>query len=336
MNNYFFYKTNDNTQVFKTDITHQPPAHPTDTIPNFEGPKIQTLPQPQQYNKTYANNNFVSTPIAMYRQPTYYHESFEGYSELPATQGVNINILAPSTNNHPYYSKPNMNVISKPASYIPHQKISYVPPISLAVEAFYWKQKNTICYEVKYNGVVIVRKSDDDMINGTKLLNACQMGRGRRDGVLKSIKVRFVNKTGERKLKGIWIPIEIAILLAKKEGVYYSLYPLFEPDISTKIDSIKNANKNINLPQDSLNTPPIYKYNEDIVNFNGINNYAHDVQLNVNEKSLILNDYINNNDYSNIPENYLNSNKNNNNVNDGLHTLYDDQPQPFWNQHPQN
>ena len=42
------------------------------------------------------------------------------------------------------------------------------------------------------------------MINGTKLLNVAGMTRGRRDGILKSEKVRHVVKIGPMHLKGVW------------------------------------------------------------------------------------------------------------------------------------
>ena len=48
------------------------------------------------------------------------------------------------------------------------------------------------------------RSADNHMINGTKLLNVAGMTRGRRDGILKSEKVRHVVKIGPMHLKGVW------------------------------------------------------------------------------------------------------------------------------------
>jgi hypothetical protein len=45
---------------------------------------------------------------------------------------------------------------------------------------------------------------DNDMINGTKLLNVAGMSRGKRDGILKSEKQRSVVKVGAMHLKGVW------------------------------------------------------------------------------------------------------------------------------------
>lgn len=46
--------------------------------------------------------------------------------------------------------------------------------------------------------------TDNNMINGTKLLNVCGMSRGKRDGILKNEKERIVVKVGAMHLKGVW------------------------------------------------------------------------------------------------------------------------------------
>ena len=46
--------------------------------------------------------------------------------------------------------------------------------------------------------------ADNNMINGTKLLNVAQMSRGKRDGILKNESVRHVIKVGSMHLKGVW------------------------------------------------------------------------------------------------------------------------------------
>lgn len=45
---------------------------------------------------------------------------------------------------------------------------------------------------------------DNNMINGTKLLNVAQMSRGKRDGILKNEADRSVIKVGSMHLKGVW------------------------------------------------------------------------------------------------------------------------------------
>ena len=81
----------------------------------------------------------------------------------------------------------------------------------------------------------VVRRADNNMINGTKLLNVAQMTRGRRDGILKSEKVRHVVKIGSMHLKGVWIPFDRALAMAQREGIVDLLYPLFVRDIKRVI-----------------------------------------------------------------------------------------------------
>ena len=52
----------------------------------------------------------------------------------------------------------------------------------------------------------VINISDNNMINGTKLLNVAGMSRGKRDGILKSEKARAVVKVGAMHLKGVWYP----------------------------------------------------------------------------------------------------------------------------------
>jgi protein SOK2 len=81
-------------------------------------------------------------------------------------------------------------------------------------------------------GVIGVHNhTDNHMINGTKLLNVAGMTRGRRDGILKSEKVRHVVKIGPMHLKGVWIPFERALDFANKEKITELLYPLFVHNI---------------------------------------------------------------------------------------------------------
>ncbi|KAJ0426158.1 hypothetical protein BJY00DRAFT_273123 [Aspergillus carlsbadensis] len=101
------------------------------------------------------------------------------------------------------------------------------------LNTIFWEDEGTLCYFVHANGCVISRRQDNNMINGTKLLNVAKMTRGRRDSILKSEKERSVIKMGPIHLKGVWIPFERALLFANAEGITKSLYPLFEENIDT-------------------------------------------------------------------------------------------------------
>lgn len=108
---------------------------------------------------------------------------------------------------------------------------SHIPRVTTTV----WEDENTLCYQVKANGVSVVRRADNDMVNGTKLLNVTKMTRGRRDGILKAEKIRHVVKIGSMHLKGVWIPFDRARLMAEREKIADLLYPLFVRDIEAAL-----------------------------------------------------------------------------------------------------
>ncbi|KAF2036131.1 apses-domain-containing protein, partial [Setomelanomma holmii] len=94
-----------------------------------------------------------------------------------------------------------------------------------------WEDEQCVCYQVDALGVTVARRADNNMINGTKLLNVAGMTRGRRDGILKSEKIRHFVKVGAMQLKGVWIPLERALEFANKEKITDKLFPLFAHDI---------------------------------------------------------------------------------------------------------
>ncbi|CAG8446575.1 16_t:CDS:2, partial [Scutellospora calospora] len=108
-----------------------------------------------------------------------------------------------------------------------------------------WEDEGTLCYQVDAR--------DNDMINGTKLLNVVGMSRGKRDGILKNEKGRVVVKVGAMHLKGVWITFQRAKTLAAQFKISELLYPLFVddpsiflhnsygPSMSTRIPSIGNG-----------------------------------------------------------------------------------------------
>lgn len=94
-----------------------------------------------------------------------------------------------------------------------------------------WEDEGTLCFQVDAKGVCVARRHDNNMINGTKLLNVCGMSRGKRDGILKNEKERIVVKVGAMHLKGVWITFQRGKQLADQNGISELLYPLFEPNI---------------------------------------------------------------------------------------------------------
>ncbi|KJR88826.1 protein SOK2 [Sporothrix schenckii 1099-18] len=106
------------------------------------------------------------------------------------------------------------------------------PGMKPRVTATLWEDEGSLCFQVEARGICVARREDNHMINGTKLLNVAGMTRGRRDGILKSEKVRHVVKIGPMHLKGVWIPFERALDFANKEKITELLFPLFVHNIA--------------------------------------------------------------------------------------------------------
>ncbi|KAL6452253.1 EFH1 Transcriptional regulator EFH1 [Candida maltosa Xu316] len=81
-----------------------------------------------------------------------------------------------------------------------------------------WDDENTNCYQVRARNILVSRREDTNYINGTKLLNVIGMTRGKRDGILKTEKIKNVVKVGSMNLKGVWIPFDRAYEIARNEG----------------------------------------------------------------------------------------------------------------------
>lgn len=111
------------------------------------------------------------------------------------------------------------------------------------VTATLWEDEGSLCYQVEAKGVCVARREDNHMINGTKLLNVAGMTRGRRDGILKSEKIRHVVKIGPMHLKGVWIPFDRALDFANKEKITDLLYPLFVHNIGGLLYHPTNQNR---------------------------------------------------------------------------------------------
>ncbi|KAF7729247.1 hypothetical protein EC973_004777 [Apophysomyces ossiformis] len=96
----------------------------------------------------------------------------------------------------------------------------------------FWEEEGTVCYQVDARGVCVTRRQDNDMINGTKLLNVTGMSRGKRDGILKNERGRVVVKVGAMHLKGVWITFARAKALSEQFNITDILHPLFTNDPS--------------------------------------------------------------------------------------------------------
>ncbi|KAI1005818.1 Cell pattern formation-associated protein [Podosphaera aphanis] len=135
------------------------------------------------------------------------------------------------------------------------------PGMKPRVTATLWEDEGSLCFQVEAKGVCVARREDNQMINGTKLLNVAGMTRGRRDGILKSEKLRHVVKIGPMHLKGVWIPFERALDFANKEKITELLYPLFvynigallyHPTNQTRTNAVMQAAERQKLEQSTI------------------------------------------------------------------------------------
>ncbi|KAL2264699.1 hypothetical protein VTJ83DRAFT_7209 [Remersonia thermophila] len=157
-------------------------------------------------------------------------------------------------------SQPTMGQSPFPAGFDTTGQIQ-PPGMKPRVTATLWEDEGSLCFQVEARGICVARREDNHMINGTKLLNVAGMTRGRRDGILKSEKLRHVVKIGPMHLKGVWIPFERALDFANKEKITELLYPLFVHNIGALLCHPTNQSRNqvmaaAHRKHDALRPPP--------------------------------------------------------------------------------
>lgn len=175
-------------------------------------------------------------------QPTLLQPGPAQYAPSPYPQYGYSNGLTSPQSAPPVSNSMNSTVLPPPGMHQPGMTNTYptgmdttgqiAPPgMKPRVTATLWEDEGSLCFQVEARGICVARREDNHMINGTKLLNVAGMTRGRRDGILKSEKVRHVVKIGPMHLKGVWIPFERALDFANKEKITEMLYPLFVHNI---------------------------------------------------------------------------------------------------------
>ncbi|KAM3523627.1 hypothetical protein MY4038_008106 [Beauveria bassiana] len=138
---------------------------------------------------------------------------------------------------------PSQNSLQQPYAHFDSTGQQPPPGMKPRVTATLWEDEGSLCFQVEARGICVARREDNHMINGTKLLNVAGMTRGRRDGILKSEKIRHVVKIGPMHLKGVWIPYERALEFANKEKITELLYPLFVHNIGSLLYHPANQNR---------------------------------------------------------------------------------------------
>lgn len=117
---------------------------------------------------------------------------------------------------------------------------------SRKVFAKYWSTDGVFYYCMEINNISVCRRSIDSFVNGTKLLNAAKLTRGRRDGLLKKVADKFVVRNGIAPLRGVWIPLYVAQDFARMESIEDVSYPLLEENLEDAFKSNPDFVKAIN------------------------------------------------------------------------------------------
>ena len=217
---------------------------------------LQHQPQPQQQ---LLNQAFMNPSPMLYAQATLPQSSlpytspsilltyYQGYAAQrqyqqpvakpkPSVAGLARNQLVSSTltnksrNSSTFSSNEEHSRATSISSCIPQTEPEphIVKP---RIATYCWQEENTNCYQVRINKILVSRREDNNYINCTKLLNVTKMTRGKRDGILKTEKVKDVVKVGTMNLKGVWIPFDRAYEIARNEGIDELLHPLFVRNI---------------------------------------------------------------------------------------------------------
>lgn len=216
------------SQVYQQPYQYQQPQQATQTPtqapvqpqpPQQQQQPQQTASQTSDYNNAAYQGGIRYTSFGSnpYGYPTNNYMQVPVQGQYTPTSGANLNIGN---------IRGPLQTGSQPAMIDPNQ-IPQRPKLTTT----FWEDEGAVCYQVESRGISVSRREDTNFINGTKLLNVAGMTRGRRDGILKSEKVRYVVKIGAMNLKGVWIPFERALELARNEGIVDLLYPLFVKDI---------------------------------------------------------------------------------------------------------
>lgn len=161
-----------------------------------------------------------------------------------STRSMDAKILAPLQSQFPATPLPTFNLPPPPSG---PQRIGQIKSVGMkrSLNSMLWHDENTLCILVEAKGVCVARREDNDMINGSKLLNVAGMTRDRRNSLLKQEKTRLVIEVAPMVLKGTWIPYDRALELANEAKITDRLYPLFVHDIGTLLyRPCNNASEN--------------------------------------------------------------------------------------------
>ncbi|CAM0138199.1 hypothetical protein VKS41_001438 [Umbelopsis sp. WA50703] len=160
-----------------------------------------------------------------WHQPT---QPTSSQHQASPSEPSSVNGSPTPTQQQMFMAPTNESYQSFPVHHSYHPQVAPRPKLTTTL----WEDEGTLCYQVDAKGICVARRQDNDMVNGTKLLNVAGMSRGKRDGILKNEKGRVVVKVGAMHLKGVWITFARAKTLAMQYKIADALYPLFVDDPS--------------------------------------------------------------------------------------------------------
>ncbi|KAG2231379.1 hypothetical protein INT48_007504, partial [Thamnidium elegans] len=246
--------SSNNTTGPSSSSTSRPSSFDLPSIHNYDK-QHNTSPTMSSPSTTTANSNIISA----YNSPTYFVSPTSTNTTTPYNNNNNNNNNNNSTHHYQQnniqqqqgtgYSAYGMTSTNNMPNQTRHSLVAR-PKLTTTL----WEDEGTICYQVDANGICVARRQDNDMINGTKLLNVAGMSRGKRDGILKNEKGRVVVKVGAMHLKGVWITFARAKLLAAQYKIQEILYPLFVDDPSVFLYATALHNPMASSRMNSLNT----------------------------------------------------------------------------------
>ncbi|KAI8098525.1 uncharacterized protein BX664DRAFT_318939 [Halteromyces radiatus] len=225
----YYSNTSDNNN---TNVKHEHHGKYNSDNNNVVNSDTGSTPSWHQYDNDYSLGS--PTPSTSPSFPLQHYSSMLTPTSTPYVLSHSTSALPPT---HHFESTPNNNnninstglgtpLNSHLPSYgygLSHRGFFPRPKLTTTL----WEDERTICFQVDANGICVARREDNDMINGTKLLNVAGMSRGKRDGILKNEKGRVVVKVGAMHLKGVWITFDRAKILSAQFKIQDILYPLF-------------------------------------------------------------------------------------------------------------
>ncbi|KAJ3253247.1 hypothetical protein HK103_000793 [Boothiomyces macroporosus] len=110
----------------------------------------------------------------------------------------------------------------KPKKYVPGLNTAFVYTTE------YSKQK---VYELNWQNVPVMRRTSDDYMNASNILQAAKVPKEKRKKIIKKLcsLVPFERiEEGYYKYQGVWVPLKAAKSLAERWNVYEYIKPIFD------------------------------------------------------------------------------------------------------------